>query len=44
VLFLIGSILSDRENAQWALAILILSYPVYRLMKFASPRGQLGLS
>jgi len=44
VLFLIGSILSDRENAPWALAILILSYPVYRLMKFASPRGPLGLS
>ncbi|HKD50373.1 MAG TPA: APC family permease [Candidatus Acidoferrum sp.] len=36
VLFLIGSILTDRENAPWALAILTLSYPVYRLMKFAS--------
>jgi APA family basic amino acid/polyamine antiporter len=38
VLFLIGSILTDRENAPWALAILILSYPVYRLMKLASRR------
>jgi len=38
VLFLIGSIVTDRENAPWALAILILSYPVYRLMKFASRR------
>ena len=38
VLFLIGSIVTDRENAPWALAILILSYPVYRLMKVASPR------
>jgi APA family basic amino acid/polyamine antiporter len=36
VLFLIGSMVTDRENAPWALAILILSYPVYRLMKFAS--------
>jgi APA family basic amino acid/polyamine antiporter len=38
VLFLIGSIATDRENAPWAVAILILSYPVYRLMKFASRR------
>ncbi|PYT82342.1 MAG: APC family permease [Acidobacteria bacterium] len=38
VLFLIGSIVADRENAPWALALLILSYPVYRLMKFASRR------
>jgi APA family basic amino acid/polyamine antiporter len=38
VLFLIGSIATDRENAPWALAILILSYPVYRLMKFAAHR------
>ncbi|HVH71646.1 MAG TPA: hypothetical protein VNB49_11100, partial [Candidatus Dormibacteraeota bacterium] len=36
VLFLIGSIVTDRENSPWALAALILSYPVYRLMKFAS--------
>jgi len=42
VLFLIGSILTDRENAPWALAILILSYPVYRLMKLASRREPLG--
>ena len=39
VLFLIASIATDRENAPWALAILILSYPVYRLMKF-SKRGE----
>ena len=37
-LFLFGSIVTDRENAPWALAILILSYPVYRLMKLASRR------
>ena len=36
VLFLIGSIVTDRDNAPWALAILVLSYPVYRLMKLAS--------
>lgn len=41
LLFLIGSITTDRENAPWALAILILSYPVYRLMKYASPRSTL---
>jgi basic amino acid/polyamine antiporter, APA family len=38
VVFLIASIATDRENAPWALAILILSYPVYRLMKSASRR------
>jgi APA family basic amino acid/polyamine antiporter len=38
ILFLIGSIATDRENAPWALAILVLSYPVYRLMKLASRR------
>ena len=36
IVFLIGSILTDQRNAPWALAILVLSYPVYRLMKFAS--------
>ncbi len=36
VLFLVSSIATDRENAPWALAILVLSYPVYRLMKLAS--------
>jgi APA family basic amino acid/polyamine antiporter len=38
VLFLIGSIATDRDNAPWALAILILSYPVYRVMKYAASR------
>ena len=38
VLFLIGSIVTDRQNAPWALAMLILSYPVYRLMMLASRR------
>src|SRR5215469_339227 len=39
VLFLIGSIVTDQKNAPLALAMLVLSYPVYRLMKFASRGG-----
>jgi APA family basic amino acid/polyamine antiporter len=38
VLFLVGSIATDRDNAPWALAMLILSYPVYRVMKWAANR------
>ena len=34
--FLIGSILTDRDNAPLAAAMLILSYPVYRIMKWAA--------
>jgi APA family basic amino acid/polyamine antiporter len=41
-LFLIGSMVTDRQNAPWALGILILSYPVYRLMKVASPGSTLS--
>jgi APA family basic amino acid/polyamine antiporter len=37
VAFLVGSIATDRQNAPLALAILVLSYPVFRLMKWASP-------
>jgi basic amino acid/polyamine antiporter, APA family len=37
-LFLIGSIVTDRDNAPWALAILVLSYPVYRVMKWVSDK------
>ena len=36
VLFLIGSIPTDQKNAPLALGMLVLSYPAYRLMKFAS--------
>jgi basic amino acid/polyamine antiporter, APA family len=36
VLFLIGSIVTDQKNAPWALAMLILSYPVFRALKAAS--------
>jgi APA family basic amino acid/polyamine antiporter len=40
ILFLIGSIATDRHNAPLALLMLILSYPIYRTIKFvASNRG-----
>lgn len=38
VLFLIGSIITDHRNAPLALGMLVLSYPVYRLMKLAASR------
>jgi APA family basic amino acid/polyamine antiporter len=39
VLFLIASIATDRENAPLALAMLVLSYPVFRVLKWVSRRG-----
>ena len=36
ILFLVGSILTDRQNAPLALLMLILSYPLYRVLKWAS--------
>jgi len=39
VLFLIGSIATDRDNAPLALGMLVLSYPVFRVMKWAAHRG-----
>jgi basic amino acid/polyamine antiporter, APA family len=38
VVFLAGSILTDRENAPWALLMLLLSYPMYRALKWAANR------
>lgn len=35
-IFLVGSILTDRKNAPLALAMLVLSYPVFRLLKWTS--------
>jgi basic amino acid/polyamine antiporter, APA family len=35
ILFLIGSIVTDRHNAPLALLLLIASYPIYRLAKYA---------
>ncbi len=37
--FLVGSILTDRQNAPLALLILLLSYPVYRVMKWVAARA-----
>jgi basic amino acid/polyamine antiporter, APA family len=42
VLFLIGSIATDRQNAPLALIMMIASYPVYRAMKFAASRTAAG--
>ena len=38
VLFLVGSIVTDRHNAPLALAMLVLSYPVFRILKWATDR------
>jgi hypothetical protein len=38
-LFLAGSILTDQQNAPWALAILVLSYPVFRVLKWVAQRA-----
>jgi len=38
VLFLAGSILTDQKNAPWALLMLLLSYPMYRALKWAANR------
>ena len=39
VIFLIGSIVTDQKNAPWALAMLVLSYPVFLVLKWVSRRG-----
>lgn len=39
VIFLVGSILTDRKNAPWALGLLILSYPVFLVMKRMTPNS-----
>jgi basic amino acid/polyamine antiporter, APA family len=38
-IFLVGSILTDQKNAPWALAMLILSYPVFLVLKWVSRRA-----
>ena len=40
VLFLAGSILTDQKNAPWALATLVLSYPVFRVLKWVTHRAE----
>jgi basic amino acid/polyamine antiporter, APA family len=38
-IFLIGSIVTDQKNAPWALAMLVLSYPVFLVLKWVSRRA-----
>jgi basic amino acid/polyamine antiporter, APA family len=40
VCFLVGSILSDKENAPLALMILVLSFPVFLVMKWLQKRAK----
>jgi basic amino acid/polyamine antiporter, APA family len=42
ILFLIGSIVTDQKNAPWALGILVLSYPVFRVMKRVTQRANVA--
>jgi APA family basic amino acid/polyamine antiporter len=38
-IFLVGSILTDQKNAPWAVAMLVLSYPVFLVLKRVSRRA-----
>lgn len=38
-IFLTGSIVTDQKNAPWALAMLVLSYPVFLVLKWVSRRA-----
>jgi basic amino acid/polyamine antiporter, APA family len=38
-IFLVGSIVTDQKNAPWALAMLVLSYPVFLALKWVSRRA-----
>ena len=40
VLFLIGSIITDQKNAPLALGMLLLSYPVFRVLKWVTQRAE----
>ena len=44
ILFLVGSIVTDRENAPLALAMLVLSYPVFRVLKWVARRPDASAS
>jgi APA family basic amino acid/polyamine antiporter len=39
ILFLIGSIVTDQKNAPLALGMLVLSYPVFRILKWVTQRA-----
>ena len=40
VLFLFGALYADRKNSPWALGILVMSYPIFWVMKKVSARKQ----
>jgi APA family basic amino acid/polyamine antiporter len=40
ILFLVGAVFADRENTPWALVLLIASYPIFWVMKWASRPAQ----
>jgi len=40
--FLVGSMATDRDNAPLALGMLVLSYPIFRIMKMASKRSRMA--
>jgi APA family basic amino acid/polyamine antiporter len=40
ILFLVGSILTDRQNAPLALLLLVASYPIFRVIKWAGRRSE----
>jgi APA family basic amino acid/polyamine antiporter len=40
VCFLLGALYADRKNTPWALGILVLSYPIFRILKWGSSRPQ----
>ena len=40
VIFLTGSIVTDRTNAPWALAMLVLSYPIFLILKWVQKRSR----
>jgi APA family basic amino acid/polyamine antiporter len=42
VLFLTGSIVTDRKNAPLAVGMLVLSYPVFRVLKWVTQRANAG--
>ncbi|HXN00072.1 MAG TPA: APC family permease [Candidatus Dormibacteraeota bacterium] len=39
VLFLFGALYADRKNSRWALLLLVLSYPIFKIMKWVSVRA-----
>jgi basic amino acid/polyamine antiporter, APA family len=39
VAFLIGALYADRQNTPWAFGLLVASYPLFRIMKFAASRS-----